>query len=249
MRSIIAALFLWLAVPTFVEARPSPYRSPDVFSGDRWLYAQGGTSAADVNRAMGCPPPHCARVRTKRKHSRVTARHMPSHHVGRGHKMVSAPLPRSRPTALPMDEDQLAAHAALTELYAGAGVTIQPPPRKSLIGGALREIGRAFGVPRRFVRGRLICAVNVNAALAERGIQGTRSALAKSFLRWGKPSRPVPGAVTVFNRGRSGKSGHVAIVHHVKSNGTVIYLNPSSRRQAWVVGPYRARPIAFRVAS
>lgn len=59
-------------------------------------------------------------------------------------------------------------------------------------------------------------------------------------------SRPVPGAVAVFNRGRLG--GHVAIVHHVRPDGTVIYLNPSSRRQAWQVGPYRKQPIAYRVA-
>jgi hypothetical protein len=50
----------------------------------------------------------------------------------------------------------------------------------------------------------------------------------------------------VFDRGRRG--GHVAIVDHVRPDGTVIYLNPSSARQAWQVGPYHKRPIAFRVA-
>lgn len=101
----------------------------------------------------------------------------------------------------------------------------------------------------RFIRGRLICAKNVNAALAARGIRGTNSALAKSFLRWGHSSGPVPGAVAIFNRGRNPNSGHAAIVHSVKADGTVIYLNPSARRQAWVIGPYRRRPIAYRVAS
>lgn len=103
------------------------------------------------------------------------------------------------------------------------------------------------GVPSRFVRGRLICAINVGVALSERGIKGTGSALAKSYLNWGRPSGPVPGAVAVFNRGKRG--GHVAIVHSVQSDGTVIYLNPSSRRQAWQIGPYRKRPITYRVAS
>jgi len=109
------------------------------------------------------------------------------------------------------------------------------------------ETQRSFlsGTPR-FVRGRLVCARNVNAALAARGIRGTGSALAKSFLSWGRASGPTPGAVAVFNRGRRG--GHVAIVQEVRSDGTVIYLNPSSRRQAWQVGPYNRRPIAFRVA-
>ena len=100
--------------------------------------------------------------------------------------------------------------------------------------------------PSRFIRGRLVCARNVGAALAARGIRGTGSALAKSYLHWGRPSRvPVPGAVAVFSR-RGG--GHVAIVDRVEPDGTVIYLNPSSRRQAWQVGPYHRRPIAYRIA-
>jgi hypothetical protein len=156
-----------------------------------------------------------------------------------------------------MDADQAAAYRVIAELLAAGKVHVRPaalpavavPQTQTLIGGLAREVGRAFGVPHRFIRGRLVCAVNVNAALAEKGIKGTRSAMAKSFLGWGRSSpRPVPGAVAIFNRGRSSKSGHVAIVHSVKPNGTVIYVNPSARRQAWVVGPYRGRPIAFRVA-
>lgn len=102
------------------------------------------------------------------------------------------------------------------------------------------------GAAARFIRGRLVCARNVGAELARRGIRGTGSALAKSYLHWGRPSGPQPGAVAVFNRGRRG--GHVAIVQSVRPDGTVIYLNPSSRRQTWQVGPYNRRPIAFRVA-
>lgn len=117
---------------------------------------------------------------------------------------------------------------------------LAPPVPPTLAQGLQREIGRAF------IRGRLICAANVGAELARRGIKGTGSRLAMSYRSWGRPSGPVPGAVAVFGR-RGG--GHVAIVHSVQPNGQVIYLNPSSRRQAWVVGPYRRQPIAFRVAS
>lgn len=116
----------------------------------------------------------------------------------------------------------------------------------TLAQGAAREARRAFGQPA-FVRGRLICAINVGRALQARGIRGTGSALAKSYLAWGRASGPVPGAVAVFSRGRRG--GHVAIVHAVLPNGTVVYLNPSSRRQAWVIGPYRRKPISYRVAA
>lgn len=122
------------------------------------------------------------------------------------------------------------------------------PPSLSLAGGIKREVLYAIGVPSHFVRGRLICAANVGSALAERGIKGTGSRLAKSYLAWGRASHAVPGAVAVFNRGRNARSGHVMIVDHVRPNGQVIYLNPSARRQAWVVGPYSRRPIAFRVA-
>jgi len=102
------------------------------------------------------------------------------------------------------------------------------------------------GAAARFIRGRLVCARNIGAELARRGIRGTGSALAKSYLHWGRPSGPQPGAVAVFSRGKRG--GHVAIVESVRPDGTVIYLNPSSRRQAWQIGPYNRRPIAFRVA-
>lgn len=96
-----------------------------------------------------------------------------------------------------------------------------------------------------FIRGRLICAVNVNAELARRGIRGTGSRSARDFLRWGRASGPVPGAVAVFSR-KGG--GHASIVHSVQADGTVIYLNPSSRQQAWQIGPYNRTPIAYRVA-
>jgi hypothetical protein len=187
MRFRLAVLLLCLAVPA--QAKPSPYRSVDVFAGDRWFYAQGA-GAQDVIKA----------VRASRKAK------------GKAKRSKRAPI------------------------YA---------PPLTLAQGARREIARAFGQPA-FVRGRLVCAVNVGRALASRGIKGTGSALAKSYLHWGRGSGPVPGAVAVFGR-RGG--GHVAIVHSVKPNGQVIYLNPSARRQAWVVGPYRGRPIAFRIAS
>lgn len=127
----------------------------------------------------------------------------------------------------------------------------------TLAQGLRREIAIAGGLPEKldglkrtvvggpFIRGRLICAANVGAELARRGIKGTGSRLAMSYRNWGRASGPVPGAVAVF--GRKG-GGHVAIVHSVRPNGQVIYLNPSSRRQAWVIGPYARRPIAYRVA-
>jgi hypothetical protein len=97
--------------------------------------------------------------------------------------------------------------------------------------------------PSRYIAGRLICAINVNAALAERGIRGTGSALAKSFLGWGRASEPVPGAVAVSSR-RGG--GHVAIVSRVEG-GQVYVWNPSPQGRGWQEVAYRHRAISFRV--
>lgn len=100
--------------------------------------------------------------------------------------------------------------------------------------------------PARFIAGRLICAVNVNATLKANGIKGTGSAWAKSFLKWGKPSKPVPGAVAVYNRGGNRNNGHVAIVAKVVKN-TVWIWNPSPR--GWRLMPQYKQPIAYRVAA
>lgn len=99
--------------------------------------------------------------------------------------------------------------------------------------------------PGRYIAGRLICAINVNAALAERGIRGTGSALAKSFLGWGRASVPVPGAVAVAVSARRG-GGHVAIVSRVEG-GQVYVWNPSPRGSGWQEVAYRHRAISYRV--
>jgi hypothetical protein len=101
----------------------------------------------------------------------------------------------------------------------------------------------AVARPARYIAGRLICAINVNSALAERGIRGTGSALAKSFLSWGRASQPVPGAVAVSSR-RGG--GHVAIVSRIEG-GKVYVWNPSPRGRGWQEMAYRHQAIGFRV--
>jgi hypothetical protein len=105
------------------------------------------------------------------------------------------------------------------------------------------DLAYSIARPARYIAGRLICAVNVNSALAERGITGTGSAVAKSFLRWGRASAPVPGAVAVSSR-RGG--GHVALVSRVV-RGKIYVWNPSPRGQGWQEHAYRYRAISFRV--
>jgi hypothetical protein len=120
---------------------------------------------------------------------------------------------------------------------------------------ASKEINRLHGIPApsfdysigrpaRYIAGRLICAINVNAALAERGIRGTGSALALSFRHWGRSAGgPVPGAVIVSER-RGG--GHVAIVSRVE-NGVVYAWNATGGQRGWREIPYRHPVIDYRV--
>lgn len=120
-------------------------------------------------------------------------------------------------------------------------------PRKvvaSAFGAPSPSIGYSIAKPARYIAGRLICAVNVNAALAERGIRGTGSAWAKSFLTWGRSAGgPVPGAVIVSSR-KGG--GHVAIVSRVE-NGVVFAWNASGGQSGWREIPYRHRVLDYRV--
>jgi hypothetical protein len=132
---------------------------------------------------------------------------------------------------------------------------VAPSPRgehiaKALgVGSAQKVYTPSFGSisrPIRYVAGRLICAINVNLALAERGIKGTGSALAHSFDHWGiRVAYPVPGAVAVTDR-RGG--GHVAIVARVDPDGRVLAWNPSPRGRGWELVEYTHRHARYRVA-
>jgi hypothetical protein len=129
--------------------------------------------------------------------------------------------------------------------HRGTAKAAQRAPARA-VAAIVETASAGLAKPARFISGSLKCAVNVGSALAARGIQGTGSALAKSYLRWGRESAPVPGAVAVYHRGsrRSG-SGHVAIVAKVE-NGRVLVWNPS--RRGWRLQAYRRRAIAYRVA-
>lgn len=106
--------------------------------------------------------------------------------------------------------------------------------------GSHSQIGR----PLRYIAGRLVCAVNVGAALAERGIRGTGSALAHSYDHWGHASSPVPGAVAVTDR-RGG--GHVAIVSRVEGNRVFVW-NATGGVNGWHEIEYTNRHARYRVA-
>lgn len=81
-----------------------------------------------------------------------------------------------------------------------------------------------------FMRGRLVCAINVNRFLKHIGKRGTNSASAASFLKFRRVSHPRYGDV-VFNWRGHGKA-HIQVYIH-----NDVCLNPSSTKQRWIEQP------------
>jgi uncharacterized protein (TIGR02594 family) len=70
------------------------------------------------------------------------------------------------------------------------------------------------------------CAAFVNATLAQSGMQGTGSNLARSYLEWGQPvDKPQRGDVAVFSRGDpNGPYGHVGFFEGYNADGSIRVL-------------------------
>jgi hypothetical protein len=107
-----------------------------------------------------------------------------------------------------------------------------PSQRYASRNGRVIETGRwvtvALPPPPPFVRGRLVCAVNVNRYLAKLGKPTTGSAAAISFWRHGRvANRHTPGAVQISRR----VGGHHA---EVVAGGGLCW-NPSASRQRWTL--------------
>jgi uncharacterized protein (TIGR02594 family) len=95
------------------------------------------------------------------------------------------------------------------------GLTESPGNRGELIDQWNQKYGGYVGAP--------WCATYVNAMLDANGIQGTGSAFAQDFARWGVDAGgPVTGSVAVFRW--SATAGHVGFVHSVNSDGSINVL-------------------------
>lgn len=69
------------------------------------------------------------------------------------------------------------------------------------------------------------CAGFVGAMLEDAGIKSTRSGLARSYMGWGQPCGPIPGAIVVYWRGsKTGYSGHVGFVAGRDQYGNIMTL-------------------------
>jgi hypothetical protein len=237
IRLVLAALALaCLTLPASARPRHAVPAGPAISCNGQgcsdWTNLQGnlaGSKAAANHRAAGLG-------RQSRRESR---------RIARGERLVravgfGAPVSGKEITRKTNNRRHFRADSALE------GIT-----HRNTVGDGMLISSTSFEAakisitrPVRYIAGRLVCAINVNAELARRGIRGTGSALAKSFLPWGRASGPVPGAVAIYDR-RGG--GHVAIVSRVVG-GRVYVWNPSSRSGQWREVEYRRRAIAYRVA-
>lgn len=74
------------------------------------------------------------------------------------------------------------------------------------------------------------CAAYVGACLERAGIIGTRSLMARSYLKWGTECQIKIGAVVVFPRGKSKVKGHVGFVHSFE--GPWVYVLGGNQKDA-----------------
>ena len=83
------------------------------------------------------------------------------------------------------------------------------------------------------------CSSFVNWCLWKAKLDGTGSAAARSWLDWGVPlKKPVVGCVTVFRRGTSPTSGHVAFF--IQDRGSLIDVLGGNQSNQVKVSAYRA---------
>lgn len=88
------------------------------------------------------------------------------------------------------------------------------------------------------------CSAFVNWCIERAGLRGTRSALARSWLEWGREIRePVPGCIAVFTREGG---GHVAF--YLGRSGDNIYVLGGNQSNAVTEAAYAAsRLLGYRL--
>jgi uncharacterized protein (TIGR02594 family) len=92
------------------------------------------------------------------------------------------------------------------------------------------------------------CAAFVGGVLEECGIRSTRSAMARSYTKWGLPlAGPVVGAVVIFWRGSIlGPSGHVGFVVGKDRRGNLMVLGGNQGDKVSILPFNPTRILDFR---
>jgi uncharacterized protein (TIGR02594 family) len=96
------------------------------------------------------------------------------------------------------------------------------------------------------------CAAWVNSVLADAGVSGTDSLMARSFLNWGHDIRnPKQGDVVVLRRGRNRNAGHVGFfIEHVMIDGKkfVAVLGGNQGKSVSIAYYAESRVLGYRAA-
>jgi uncharacterized protein (TIGR02594 family) len=83
------------------------------------------------------------------------------------------------------------------------------------------------------------CSAFVNYCIQTSGGKGTRNAMARSWLHWGKGLiSPVQGCVVVLERGNNGYSGHVGFFYGAGENRTLIKILGGNQSDAVCIKEY-----------
>ena len=91
------------------------------------------------------------------------------------------------------------------------------------------------------------CSAFVCFVVETNHLQSTKSAAARSWLTWGIPVSPSPGAIAVFPRGNNPNQGHVAIVLGVSADGTKVAVVGGNQGDSVSLGWYNTKDaLSFR---
>lgn len=85
------------------------------------------------------------------------------------------------------------------------------------------------------------CSVVMNWLIQSVGGKGTRSALARSWLNWGKECYPVQGCIVILKRGDSSWQGHVAFF--VKREDDYIWCLGGNQGNDFKMSKYKASDV------
>jgi len=92
------------------------------------------------------------------------------------------------------------------------------------------------------------CSAFINWCIQQAGGRGTRNAMARSFLAWGKETKdPKPGDLAIFKRGQKSYQGHVAMF--VSQDSLWITVLGGNQSDAVCIQKYRKNSlIQFRTS-
>lgn len=92
------------------------------------------------------------------------------------------------------------------------------------------------------------CSAFCNFVLESVGIPGTRSALARSWLRWGvRIETPVPGCIVILKRGSESWQGHVGFLVELSGRDRLQVLGGNQGKRVSIATFKRADVLGYRL--